>query len=148
MDLTEIEGELIAIEKEIYEAVKEIILKREGAFSSHEGSCQPFVDIYMCKTCVKVEIDLPGIDKEDVEVTYINPFLFIKGIKKNPYEGRNVKYHCMECRFGNFQRIIEVPGAVNINDSKARLKDGVLCILLPMVGERRERGKSIPIEYV
>lgn len=146
MDSAEREGELIAIEKEIYEAVKGIILKREGVFSSNEGSYQPLVDIYMCKTCVKIEIDLSGIEKEDVEVTYINPFLFIKGVKRNPLSNRNVKYHCMECRFGSFQRVIEVPSAVSIDDAKTELKDGVLSILLPRVGERRERRKNIPIE--
>ncbi len=142
----ELDNELAAIEKEIYEAIKLIVLKREGILQPDKGDQLPPVDVYICDQYVEVEVELPGVSRDDVEISYINQFLSIKGVKRKPSSCSKIRYHCMESSFGRFRRLIEIPTAININRAKAKLKDGILTISLPRVSERREIKKTIDIE--
>ncbi len=143
-DIERIEDELADLERELYEAIKFLILKREGVLHA-EREFQPPVDMYICKDWVKVEMEVAGVEKEDIEVTYISPLLHIKGVKKNPLINRELKYHCMECRFGSFQRMLEIPCPVNVDGARAELKDGVLSIWLPRIVDRRRKKHKISI---
>ncbi len=143
-DIEELEDELAEIERELYETIKLLILKREGPLL-REREFQPPVDMYVCKDWVRIEMEIAGVQREDIEITYINPLLHIKGIKRNPLVNRDVKYHCMECRFGSFQRMIEIPYPVNADKGRAELKDGVLSVHLPRIVDRRRKKYKIPV---
>lgn len=143
-DIEELEDELAEFERELYETIKFLILKRESSFL-REREFQPPVDMYVCKDWIKIEMELAGVKRENIEITYINPLLHIKGVKKDPLSNRDVKYHCMECRFGSFQRMIEIPYPVDIDKARAELKDGVLSVLLPRIVDRRRKKHRIPI---
>jgi HSP20 family protein len=83
-----------------------------------------------------VEADLPGMRDEDVEVTVHNGMLFIRGERK-PGEGRAYLYNGRP--FGRFERVINLPAAVNVDEVQARLADGVLAITLPKSPEAKPR---------
>ncbi len=141
-----IENDIRAIEDEIYEAIKFILSKREGEIFPNRSEQLPPIDIYVCDDMIRVEVELPGIEKEDVEISYVNPFLSIKARKRDPLKNAKVKYHCMESVFGKLQRVVELPCAINIKNARASFTDGVLSIELPKVYERREFKKLITVE--
>ena len=92
---------------------------------------QPLLDVYETDNTVEVSVDLPGVEKKDVEVNVSNGFLTIFGERKNTAgessEGRIWK----ETSFGTFKRSFELTDAVVEDKIKAQFKNGVLKISLP-----------------
>ena len=136
---------IAAFSEEFQEFLKLVLLRKEGKIIPIEKDNVPPVDIFCNEGDVVIEVELPGVNKDDLEVTFINPFVFIKGSKGNKFKKTKVNYICMECSFGSFQRIVEVPCPVNPIKTKAECKDGVLTIAFPMVSNRRVTKKKIPI---
>jgi HSP20 family protein len=78
-----------------------------------------------------VTADVAGIDPENIEITYTDNNLTIKGElleEKAEQEGR---YHLRERRHGAFSRTLSMPGAVDVSKIDAETKNGVLKIHLP-----------------
>ncbi|MFQ5900113.1 MAG: Hsp20/alpha crystallin family protein [Thermodesulfobacteriota bacterium] len=138
--------DLVTFSEEFQEFLKFIILKREGKVAPSEKDNIPPVDLFCCKDKVVIEIELAGIEQEDIEITFVTPFLFIKGSKENKLKNARVEYLCMECAFGNFQRVIEIPYSVNSAMSEASFNDGLLTISMPIVSNRRSLRKRITIK--
>ncbi len=136
---------IAAFSEEFQEFLKLVLLKKEEKMLPLEKDNVPPVDIFCNEGDVVIEMELPGVNKDDLEVTFINPFVFIKGSKGNKLKKTKVNYICMECSFGSFQRIVEVPYPVNPTKAKAVCKDGVLTIAFPIVSNRRLTKKKIPI---
>jgi HSP20 family protein len=108
-----------------------------------EGSWTPAVDVYDSKDDILVKADLPGLKKEDIEVTVEDNRLILKGEKKNGYEEESGKDFLKSERFyGSFYRALGLPVAVNAERVKAVYKDGVLELTLP----KREEVKPKQID--
>ncbi len=85
-----------------------------------------------------VEAEVPGLSKEDLDITLENGVLTITGEKKfaaPPEESRG--FHIRERRYGRFTRQFTLPTAVNEDQVQASMKDGVLTITL----DKREEVK-------
>ncbi|MEE9614950.1 MAG: Hsp20/alpha crystallin family protein [Thermodesulfobacteriota bacterium] len=95
---------------------------------------------------VVVEVELPGVRSEDIEVTLFKNALSIKALKYECFEDNRVNYVCMERSFGRLFRTIEIPQVVNPAKAKAVYKGGVLTIRMPRVEEKRGRLQHIPVE--
>ena len=83
--------------------------------------------------CLKVE--LPGINKEDINIDINKSYVKIeakKEIEKEEEEKKH-KYHKSEFRYGNYSRTIYFPYEINPETAKAELKKGVLEINLPIL---------------
>ncbi len=88
-----------------------------------------------------VKADVAGMDLEDIEITYTNNNLSIKGEvseerKEKDEEGR---YHLRERRYGSFSRTISMPGSVDVENIEAETENGVLMIHLPKKEEVKPR---------
>ena len=83
-----------------------------------------------------IEVELPGIAESDVELTVHNGHLYIRG-QRQPQEGRNYLYNSRA--FGQFQRVIALPAAVNPDHVQARLDNGVLTVQLSKTPESKPR---------
>ncbi len=94
----------------------------------------PPVDIEERDEDIVVRVDLPGVDKKDVELTVAEDGLKLKA-KREIEEGN---YYLRERR-GSFERIITLPAEVKLEDAKAKLKDGILEIVIPKVVSPRRR---------
>jgi HSP20 family protein len=78
-----------------------------------------------------VKASLPGIKPEDIDVTYHNQTLTIKGEMKQEESKTEDKYHLQERRYGMFSRSISLPSDVDGDDVKADFENGVLELKLP-----------------
>jgi len=83
-----------------------------------------------------IEAELPGVRDEDLDMTVHNGMLFIRGERK-PEEGRRYLYNGRS--YGRFERVITLPEAVNTEDVRATLKDGILSITLPKSPEAKPK---------
>lgn len=86
-----------------------------------------------------LEAELPGfnLDKLEMFVTGDNQFS-IKGERKQPEMDKGT-WHRQERGYGDFSRIMELPGAVDSDNVSAELKDGVLTVTLPKKEEAKPR---------
>lgn len=93
-----------------------------------------------------VNIELPGLDEKDIDVSCTDDSLTISGMKKNEREDKKENYHYYERSYGSFKRVI--PLGDNIDKSKitANFKKGVLKITIPKNAESISKQKKIPIQ--
>lgn len=102
----------------------------------------PAMDLSETDTDYWVRIELPGVKKEDVEITITQDILTIKGKRQREQKEEKEGYHRVERYYGEFQRSVRLPGGVDADKVEATYKDGVLEIRLP----KREESKTKHIE--
>lgn len=95
------------------------------------GAVLPAVDIVDEKDQIKVKAELPGMKKEDVEITVDHETLMIKGEKKTEKEMKEKDYIRSERYYGSFIRTFTLPAVVDSTKVNASYKDGILEIVLP-----------------
>lgn len=91
----------------------------------------PSVDLQEGKDEVTVRAELPGMKKEDIDLSLQQNHLVISGEKKCESEQRDKGAYRSECFYGRFQRAITLPFAVDEQKITANYRDGVLTVHLP-----------------
>lgn len=102
----------------------------------------PPIDIQETDDAYIVEVDVPGMKKEDVHIEVHDDVLTIKGERKSDREEKREDYHRIERQYGTFRRTVTVPGGFQYDAVKAKFEDGVLRVTLP----KREDAKPRRIE--
>ncbi len=95
-----------------------------------------------------VEVDLPGVKKEDIKVN-IDPekgTLTISGERKFKDEVKKEDYYKIESSYGKFMRTFSLPDNVDAENIDAKTEDGVLHITLPKVKKEEKEVKEIPVK--
>lgn len=78
-----------------------------------------------------VELDLPGVKKEDISIDINKNTLTVSGERKTREEVKEENYYKLESFYGKFQRSFVLPENVNPDDIKASFENGVLELTLP-----------------
>ena len=106
----------------------------------------PELNVYETAKQFEVTVELPGMDKNDFDISLNDNVLTISGerrIKENgEKEGR--RYHRVESRFGRFSRSLPLPNAADIDKIEAAYENGVLAITIPKLKEKA--GRKIKIK--
>lgn len=85
---------------------------------------------------IYIEVEMPGVAEQDVDMTVHNGVLTIRGERK-PDEGRRFLYNGRP--HGRFERVITLPEAVEADGARASLADGVLSVTFPKSPEAKPR---------
>jgi HSP20 family protein len=110
------------------------------------GTWIPNVDICETADAVTVRVELPGIEPSDIRVTIQDSTLRVQGVKREPLIAlERLSYHCLERRYGKFDRQINIDEVVDAGHSRATLANGVLSIEIPRMENRRGVMFEIPI---
>lgn len=104
---------------------------------------KPGVDVYETANEVIVLVDLAGVNKEEIEVTFDGDSLRIVGSRRDITSTPKVRLHQMEIDFGDFERTIVIPATVNKDNISATYRQGFLQITLTKL--RKGRGEKIKI---
>ena len=128
------------VEKMINQAFGHSSLNKE--LTSH---VQPLLDVYETDSTTVASLDLPGVEKKDVEVSVSNGFLTISGERKNISGESGEGRIWQETSFGTFKRTFELTEAVVEDKIKARFKNGVLKISLPKAEEVKPAARNISV---
>ena len=104
------------------------------------GDWMPVVDIEEADGDFVVKVELPGVEKDDVQVNIENGVLTIKGEKKSRSEDK--KRHRVECVYGSFMRSFTLPQDVDVEKVEAAYKNGILNLTIP----KQEQAKPKQIE--
>lgn len=106
-----------------------------GYDNSEVAVWQPRADIVEREDAYEVSVELPGVDKDAVEVTFEKDVLTIKGKRENEND-ENARYYRRERRYGNFHRSFRVPErGVDGDKVHAAYSNGVLTLTLPKAVE-------------
>jgi HSP20 family protein len=117
----------------------------EGSFSDLSRTSQlpgvwnPAVDLYEDKDNFIVKAELPGLKREDIEVSLHDGALSISGERKSEEKVENTDVRRTERFVGRFQRTITLPSSVKGDQVNAQYKDGVLTVMLPKAEEAKPR---------
>ncbi len=106
------------------------------------GAWNPNVDIFEEKDNLILEAELPGLKRDDFELTIENNVITLKGERKLEKKSEGENYHRVERSYGSFTRSFTLPQTVKADDAKAEFHDGVLRVTLP----KREETKARKIE--
>ncbi len=106
----------------------------------------PAIDVYDDGDKIVVKAELPGVNKEDIELVVKDNELIIKGEKKKEEEVKEDNYYYSERTFGKFVRSIRLPVEIKADEVKARFKNGILEIELPKIEEARPKEIKIEVE--
>lgn len=82
-----------------------------------------------------VKASIPGINPDDLDITFTDKILTIKGEFKEEEEKDDVHYHLRERRYGSFSRRLRLPNTIKSDAIEAKYEDGVLTLHLPKTDE-------------
>ncbi|MEO1923104.1 Hsp20/alpha crystallin family protein [Caminibacter sp.] len=91
-----------------------------------------------------LEIDLPGVKKEDIEIAVNDGVLTISGERKLKKEENGPNYTRIESFFGRFERAFKLPNDADLDNIEAKYEDGVLKIFIPK--KQKPAGKRIEVK--
>jgi HSP20 family protein len=107
------------------------------------GSWNPVVDVYDNDDSIVIKAELPGIDKEGIEIDVKDRVLTLKGERSSESEVKDDNYYRRERSYGKFERAFNLPADVDPDNIKADYKDGVLKIDIPKPEEKKPRQITI-----
>ena len=118
--------------------------RRRGWLKPEMGVIVPNIEMYDRKNEIVLKAELPGVDKENIDLTITKDSITLKGEVKKEEEIKEEDYYASERSYGSFTRTIALPAEVDSEKSKASFKNGVLEIVLPKREEAKP--KEIKIE--
>lgn len=112
---------------------------------SNNASFTPELNVYETDKEFELTVALPGMKKDDFEISYENGMLTISGERKLEHEENGRKYHRVESRFGSFSRSLPLPAdVIKQDDITAKYENGVLHVNVPKAKEKA--GRKIEIQ--
>jgi HSP20 family protein len=104
---------------------------RHGGEGTYGSDWMPAVDVYEEGDSFHIRADLPGLKRDDIDITVDGNTLTISGEKKHEKETKEDSYYRAERFYGKFSRSVDMPSTVDTTKIEAKYKDGVLEIALP-----------------
>ena len=105
----------------------------------------PALDIYEDKDNLFVKMDLPGMKREEIDVSLHEGSLSISGERKSEQKHEDAEVYRAERFFGRFQRTVTLPTPVAPEKVKAEYKDGILTITLPKTEEAKPKHINVNV---
>lgn len=93
-----------------------------------------------------IKLDLPGLKKEEVNVSFADEGLVIEGERTHEAETKKGEWFTTERTYGRFYRVVPLPDGVNHKEVKATFKDGVLEVTVPIPAAEAKVPYKVPIE--
>jgi len=110
------------------------------------GDFVPAVDVYQDKDNVIVEMDVPGIEAEKVDISVENDVLTVSGSREEKKEVKREDYYKKEIRSGSFSRSVILPMKVKGEEAQAEFKKGTLKIVLPKAEEVKPKKIAVRVK--
>ncbi len=106
----------------------------------------PAVNTREGKEAYHIDVDLPGINKEDVDINVDKNVLTISGKREAKEEVKEENYYRLESSYGTFSRSFTLPEKVDIENIRAASDNGVLEIIIPKLTVLTDTTKKIEIQ--
>ena len=88
-----------------------------------------------------IELDLPGVKKEEINISTSNGVLAISGERQYKNELKHTDYYKIESSYGKFQRSFSLPKDIDLENIEAKYADGVLEVVIPKLVKKADTKK-------
>jgi HSP20 family protein len=113
--------------------------RQQGNDRAMTTAWAPALDISERKDAYLVNVELPGLEPEDLDITMEDGLLTIKGERQFTSESSEQQFHRVERRYGAFRRSITLPAQVQADHIEATFDNGVLQIVVPKAEEAKPK---------
>lgn len=131
--------------KEIREIENRLFGNRPVASEENVSTFTPSVNTREGEFAYHVDVDLPGVKKEDIKVNLKENVLTISGERHTKEEVKQEDYYRIETRFGKFSRSFTLPDDADIENIDASSDNGVLEVIIPKLAKAKGT-KSITVK--
>jgi HSP20 family protein len=128
LGLTDLESKYLDEMQKIQARLSDIMAESEVASSD---IMVPLADVKETDDSVVISMDLPGVDKKDVDISISEDDLLVTAKRQTEKEVDEKGYHKRERICTKFERTVKLPVAIKSEEAKAHMADGVLEIALP-----------------
>jgi len=130
MGLTNLESKYLDEMERMQKRMSELMQEAEST-GDQPDIIRPLADVQETDEEIMVTMDLPGIDKKDVDIVISDKELTVVALRKTETEIKEKNYHKQERTYKKFERTVSLPAGVKMESAVARLADGVLKISIP-----------------
>jgi HSP20 family protein len=113
--------------------------QQQGSGRATTTAWAPALDISERKDAYLVTVELPGIEADDLEITFEDGLLTIQGERHLAHDSSEQQFHRVERRYGAFRRAITLPAQVEAEQIEASFDNGVLQIVVPKMEEAKAK---------
>ena len=107
---------------------------------------EPPLDLYEEENEVVVKAELPGMTKDDIQISFADNLLTIRGEKRKEQEDKSKDYYRAERVYGAFSRSVTLPAEIIPEKARAVFKDGVLDIRLPKSETAKKKEIKVSVQ--
>lgn len=142
--------EMKAFKKRMDKAFEEFFKKPEMKLLEHEKNLpalkEPASDVMIKGDEAIVKIDLPGVDKKDIQLNVTENYVEVKAEKEQETKIEKKGLFKQERSYAGFYRVIPLPAEVKAEDADASYKNGVLEVRIPLKEKLKKQKKKIKIK--
>jgi HSP20 family protein len=102
-------------------------------------------EVFEDETRVVVRLEVPGLDKTDLDIEVHEGMLIVKGEKRFERENTDGRWRVMQCAYGTFRRVVPLSSLVLAEQADATYKNGVLRIELPKAKPQKPSRHTIKV---
>ncbi len=114
-----------------------------GSIMEYNGlNLCPYCDIVEDDKNFKVELEMPGVDEQDIKVAIYNGILSVKASKKTSSKNEGKNYLKREISYGSWERQITLPENIDVDNAQSSFKKGMLWVIIP----KKELDKANKVE--
>lgn len=99
----------------------------------------PHFDVRENGNSIKIVADVPGVKREDLEISIVGNRLVVTGRREHEERGKDENMHTWERQYGQFTRSFTLPDNVDFDHITSELREGVLTIVAPLKAGARSR---------
>ncbi len=136
----------LAIRDEMNRIFDNFFYDREVGLPDTAHIFTPSMDVHEDEKEIVISTELPGLDESQVDVSFEDDMLTVKGEKREEEEQKDKNYYRMERRYGSFRRSLRLPDMADPEKAQATFKNGVLRIQIPKKEESQIKRKKIDIK--
>ena len=104
----------------------------------------PQVSVFENDKLYTVTLDIPGVEKKDVNIEVEGSSLIVSGKREEANE-KDMSLYYSQTRYGNFSRTFNLPEEINVEKINAKYKNGTLVLALPKM-EKINNSINIPVK--
>jgi HSP20 family protein len=105
----------------------------------------PPLDLREDKDNLVAAVELPGMRKDDIDVSVQDGVLSISGERTKESKREDADVYRSERSYGRFQRTLTLPKPVKVSDIKASYKDGILTVVMPKTEEAKPKQITVNV---
>lgn len=134
--------QFVALQRQVNRALDDVL----GGMPETVAAAQLKLDVKEDEKAFHVTAELPGMNEKEVDVTFHDGTLTIRGEKTVERDEKKDTWHIIERSSGSFSRQLSLPTTINADQIEAKFDKGVLSVTLPKMEDEKAQAKKIEIK--